>query len=97
MILARWLARNPKVLIVDEPTRGVDVGAKSEVHQILVQLAARGIAVMMISSELPEVLAVSDRIVTMRQGRITGDMPAVEATEEKLMALMALDQRRGDA
>ena len=59
VILARWLARDPKVLIVDEPTRGVDVGAKAEVHQILVQLAARGIAVMMISSELPEVLAVS--------------------------------------
>ncbi len=92
VILARWLARDPKVLIVDEPTRGVDVGAKAEVHQILVQLAARGIAVSMISSELPEVLAVSDRIVTMRQGRITGDMPAIEANEEKLMALMALDQ-----
>ena len=97
VILARWLAREPKVLIVDEPTRGVDVGAKAEVHQILVQLAARGIAVMMISSELPEVLAVSDRIVTMRQGRITGEMQAIEASEEKLMALMALDQRRGDA
>jgi inositol transport system ATP-binding protein len=90
VILARWLARDPKVLIVDEPTRGVDVGAKAEVHQILVQLAARGIAVMVISSELPEILAVSDRIVTMRQGRITGEMPAVEATEERLMALMAI-------
>jgi inositol transport system ATP-binding protein len=67
------------------------------VHQILVQLAARGIAIMMISSELPEVLAVSDRIVTMRQGRITGDMPAIDANEEKLMALMALDQARGAA
>jgi inositol transport system ATP-binding protein len=97
VILARWLARDPKVLIVDEPTRGVDVGAKTEVHQILVQLAARGIAIMMISSELPEVLAVSDRIVTMRQGRITGDMPAIEANEEKLMALMALDQVQGAA
>jgi inositol transport system ATP-binding protein len=97
VILARWLARDPKVLIVDEPTRGVDVGAKAEVHQILVQLASRGIAIMMISSELPEVLAVSDRIVTMRQGRITGEMPAIEANEEKLMALMALDQRRGEA
>ena len=85
------------MLIVDEPTRGVDVGAKTEVHQILVQLAAKGIAVMMISSELPEVLAVSDRIVTMRQGRITGEMPAIEANEEKLMALMALDQARGEA
>jgi inositol transport system ATP-binding protein len=92
VILARWLARDPKVLIVDEPTRGVDVGAKAEVHQILVQLAFRGIAILMISSELPEVLAVSDRIVTMRQGRITGEMPAGEATEAKLMALMALDQ-----
>jgi inositol transport system ATP-binding protein len=97
VILARWLARDPKVLIVDEPTRGVDVGAKAEVHQILVQLAARGIAVIMISSELPEVLAVSDRIVTMRQGRITGEMPAIEANEEKLMALMALDQAEGAA
>jgi inositol transport system ATP-binding protein len=94
VILARWLARDPKVLIVDEPTRGVDVGAKAEVHQILVQLAARGIAVMVISSELPEILAVSDRIVTMRQGRINGGMMASEATEEKLMALMALDQTR---
>ena len=96
VILARWLARDPKVLIVDEPTRGVDVGAKAEVHQILVQLAARGIAVMVISSELPEILAVSDRIVTMRQGRVSGTMPASEASEEKLMALMALDQPGGE-
>jgi inositol transport system ATP-binding protein len=93
VILARWLARDPKVLIVDEPTRGVDVGAKAEVHQILVALAARGIAVMVISSELPEILAVSDRIITLRQGRITGEMPANKATEENLMALMALDQQ----
>ncbi|WP_416358142.1 sugar ABC transporter ATP-binding protein [Aureimonas phyllosphaerae] len=93
VILARWLARDPKVLIVDEPTRGVDVGAKAEVHQILVGLAARGIAVLVISSELPEILAVSDRIVTMREGRITGEMPASEASEESLMALMALGTR----
>ncbi|MEW9806728.1 sugar ABC transporter ATP-binding protein [Mesorhizobium marinum] len=97
VVLARWLARDPKVLIVDEPTRGVDVGAKAEVHQILAQLAERGIAIMMISSELPEVLAVSDRIVTMRRGRITGEMPAIEATEERLMELMALDNRPGRA
>jgi inositol transport system ATP-binding protein len=96
VILARWLARDPKVLIVDEPTRGVDVGAKAEVHQILVQLAARGIAILMISSELPEILAVSDRIVTMRQGRITGEMPGSEASEEKLMALMAIAARPGE-
>jgi inositol transport system ATP-binding protein len=97
VILARWLAADPKVLIVDEPTRGVDVGARAEVHQILVQLAARGIAIMMISSELPEVLAVSDRIVTMRRGRITGNLPAYEANEEKLMTLMALDETGGAA
>ncbi len=97
VVLARWLARDPKVLIVDEPTRGVDVGAKAEVHQILVQLAERGIAIMVISSELPEVLAVSDRIITMRRGRITGEMPATEATEEKLMELMALDRQPGRA
>ncbi len=93
VILARWLARDPRVLIVDEPTRGVDVGAKAEVHQILVALASRGIAVLVISSELPEILAVSDRIATMRQGRITGEMPAHAATEENLMALMALESR----
>ena len=92
VILARWLARDPKVLIVDEPTRGVDVGAKAEVHQILVALASRGIAVLMISSELPEILAVSDRIVTMRQGRITGEMPAHAATEENLMALESREE-----
>jgi inositol transport system ATP-binding protein len=91
VVLARWLALSPKVLIVDEPTRGVDVGAKAEVHQILDELAASGIAVMMISSELPEILAVSDRIVTMREGRITGSMPAADATETRLMNLMTLD------
>ena len=82
------------MLIVDEPTRGVDVGAKAEVHQILAQLAERGIAVMVISSELPEVLAVSDRIVTMRRGKITGERPAGDATEENLMELMALDRQQ---
>ncbi|MET3926927.1 sugar ABC transporter ATP-binding protein [Devosia sp. 2618] len=94
VILARWLARDPKLLIVDEPTRGVDVGAKAEVHQILVELASRGIAIIVISSELPEVLAVSDRIVTMREGRLTGEVPAQEATQERLMALMALGQKQ---
>lgn len=92
VVLARWLALEPKVLIVDEPTRGVDIAAKAEVHELLDQLAARGIAVVAISSELPEVLAISDRIVTMREGRITGELTAVEATQERLMALMTLQQ-----
>ncbi len=95
VILARWLARDPKVLIVDEPTRGVDVGAKAEVHQILVALAERGVAVLMISSELPEVLAVSDRIMVMRRGRVAGEVRGDEATEEGLMALMALETAEG--
>lgn len=91
VVLARWLALKPKVLIVDEPTRGVDVAAKAEVHELLDEMARNGIAVIAISSELPEVLAISDRIVTMRAGRITGEMPAAAATQEKLMELMALD------
>ena len=93
IVLARWLALGPKVLIVDEPTRGVDVAAKAEVHALLDALAAQGIAVVAISSELPEVLSIADRIVTMREGRITGEVLAAEATQEHLMTLMTLDQR----
>ena len=91
VVLARWLALRPKVLIVDEPTRGIDIAAKAEVHQQLDAMARSGIAVIAISSELPEVLAISDRIVTMREGRITGGMPRDRATEEALMHLMAID------
>ena len=94
VVLARWLALGPRILIVDEPTRGIDVAAKAEVHQLLYDLADAGIAVIAISSELPEVLTISDRIVTMREGRITGELPAAEATEERLMQLMALGARR---
>jgi inositol transport system ATP-binding protein len=94
VVLARWLALEPGVLIVDEPTRGIDVAAKAEVHQLLYDLADAGIAVIAISSELPEVLTISDRIITMRQGRVTGELAAAEATEERLMELMALGERR---
>jgi inositol transport system ATP-binding protein len=90
VVLARWLALRPRVLIVDEPTRGVDVAAKAEVHELLSDLAAQGVSVIAISSELPEVLAISDRIVTMREGRVTGEMPAAAASEERLMKLMTL-------
>ena len=88
VVLARWLALRPKVLIVDEPTRGVDVAAKAEVHELLDALAGQGIAIVAISSELPEVLAISDRIVTMREGRVTGEVAAADATQETLMRLM---------
>jgi len=94
VVLARWLALRPKVLIVDEPTRGIDVGAKVEVHNLLYEMAASGIAVIAISSELPEVLAVSDRIVTMREGRVTGEIERARADQETLMAMMTLKTAR---
>ncbi|HWJ73370.1 MAG TPA: sugar ABC transporter ATP-binding protein [Kaistia sp.] len=90
VVLARWLALRPKVLIVDEPTRGIDVGAKVEVHNLLFEMARSGIAVIAISSELPEVLSVADRIVTMREGHVTGELMRADATQEKLMAMMTL-------
>jgi ABC-type sugar transport system ATPase subunit len=90
VVLARWLALRPKVLIVDEPTRGIDVGAKVEVHNLLFQMAQSGIAVIVISSELPEILAVADRIVTMREGRVTGELLRQEADQEKLMTMMTV-------
>jgi ABC-type sugar transport system ATPase subunit len=92
VVLARWLALGPRILIVDEPTRGIDVAAKAEVHQLLYDLADDGIAIIAISSELPEVLTISDRILTMREGRITGGVPAAEATEPRLMALMTMGE-----
>ena len=90
VVLARWLALRPRVLIVDEPTRGIDVGAKVEVHNLLFQMAEAGIAIIVISSELPEILAVADRIVTMREGRVTGEVMRADADQQKLMTLMTL-------
>ncbi|WP_449341743.1 sugar ABC transporter ATP-binding protein [Streptacidiphilus alkalitolerans] len=87
VVLARWLARRPKVLILDEPTRGVDVGAKAEIYAIINDLAAQGMALLVISSELPELLGLSDRIVVMRGGRVTGEVTQAQATEERVLAL----------
>ncbi|CAM5701293.1 sugar ABC transporter ATP-binding protein [Streptomyces violaceorubidus] len=86
VILAKWLATGPKVLIVDEPTRGIDVGTKAEVHRLLSQLAADGVAVLMISSDLPEVLGMADRVLVMHEGRLTAEIPRTDATEETVMA-----------
>jgi rhamnose transport system ATP-binding protein len=86
VVLAKWLGRKPKVLIVDEPTRGIDVGTKAEVHHLLTDLARGGVAVLMISSELPEVLGVADRILVMREGRITAEFTHASASEEAIMA-----------
>ena len=88
VVLARWLALGPKILIVDEPTRGIDVGAKVEVHNLLLEMANSGIAVIAISSELPEILTIADRIVTMREGRVTGEILSADADQEKLMKMM---------
>jgi ABC-type sugar transport system ATPase subunit len=85
VVVAKWLASKPKVLILDEPTRGIDVGAKAEVHAIMAQLAEQGVGILMISSELPEVLAMSDRVLVMHEGRLTGEFSHEDATEEKVM------------
>ena len=87
VVIGRWLATNPAVLILDEPTQGVDVGAKSEIHRIMGELAARGLAILMISSELPEILGMSDRIAVMRGGRIEGVLARSEATPQRILAL----------
>jgi rhamnose transport system ATP-binding protein len=83
--LAKWLARRPALLIVDEPTRGIDVGTKAEVHRLLSELAAQGVAVLMISSELPEVLGMADRIVVLFEGRVMREFARAEADEDALM------------
>ncbi len=85
VVLAKWLGSNPSILILDEPTRGIDVGTKAAVHALMSDLAAQGMAILMISSELPEILGMSDRILVMREGRVTGTFNRNEATQEKIM------------
>lgn len=87
LVIGKWLATNPRVLILDEPTRGVDVGAKAEVHKLVRRLAEQGMATLLISSDLPEVLAMSDRILVMRAGVIAGELPRHEATQERVLSL----------
>lgn len=87
VIIARWLANNPDVLIMDEPTRGIDVGAKYEIYQIMISLARQGKAIIMISSEMPELIGMSHRILVMCAGKITGEVSGEEATQENIMSL----------
>jgi ABC-type sugar transport system ATPase subunit len=87
VLVARWLLTDPDILILDEPTRGIDVGAKSEIHTLVTNLAAQGKAVILISSELPEVMGMSDRIAVMHNGHLTGILDRDEATQEKIMKL----------
>ena len=84
--MGKWLASKPKLLIVDEPTRGVDVGAKAEIHRLMSELAQQGLGILMISSELPEVLGMSDRILVMRQGRLVAEFSRAEADAARTSA-----------
>ena len=85
--LARWLETHPTVLILDEPTQGVDVGSKAEIHELMGRLAERGVAILMISSEMPEILGMSDRIAVMQAGRLAGTLPRAECTQDAILAL----------
>lgn len=85
MVLAKWLMTEPKILLLDEPTRGIDVGAKAEIYQLINNLAKQGMAIIVVSSELPEVIGISDRIVTFCEGELTGEFRQEEATQEVLL------------
>jgi len=87
VVLARWLARQLKVLILDEPTRGIDIGAKVEIYQLIADLAAGGIGILLISSEMPELIGLADRVLVMAEGRITGELPAEQLNEQAILAL----------
>ena len=85
--MAKWLARNSRVVMFDEPTRGIDVAAKVEIYHLMNRLKQQGIAVMFVSSEMPEVMGIADRIIVMCDGRITGEIGSGEATQEKILTL----------
>jgi ribose transport system ATP-binding protein len=85
VMIAKWLTQNPKILIMDEPTRGIDVGAKAEIHKMLRELSSQGIGIILISSELPEIIGMSDRVVVMHEGEITGEVSGADINEEKIM------------
>ena len=85
VVLAKWLSTEPKLLIMDEPTRGIDIGAKAEVHALMSRLAQRGMGILMISSEMPEIIGMSDRVIVMCQGRITGEFERSKLDQEEIM------------
>jgi len=93
VVLGKWLSTNPRVLILDEPTRGIDVGTKAAVYSLMAKLAEEGMAILLISSELPEILGMSDRIIVMREGYITGEFTREEATQEKVIMAATEDVR----
>lgn len=86
-MIAKWLSVNPSVIIMDEPTRGIDVGAKSEIHNMLRELSNKGIGIILISSELPEIIGMCDRVIVMHEGRITGEVCGQEITEKRIIMM----------
>jgi ABC-type sugar transport system, ATPase component len=97
VVLAKWLAAKPQVLILDEPTRGVDVGAKAEIHALIGELAAQGTAILVISSELPEVLRLAERILVLREGSLVGEVAREDASQETLLRMMAGLGKKSDS
>jgi len=97
IVLAKWLSTRPRILILDEPTRGIDVGTKAAVHALMSKLASEGMAILMISSELPEILGMSDRVLVMREGRLTGHFTRAEATQEKIISAATQAMATGSA
>jgi ABC-type sugar transport system ATPase subunit len=89
--LAKWIVTGPRVLLLDEPTRGVDVGAKHEIYELVAQWSRDGLAILLITSEMPELLGLSDRIVVMHRGRVSGELGRAEATPERVLALAMAD------
>ena len=87
VVLGKWLALEPRVLMLDEPTRGIDVGAKQEVYELMDQLARRGVAILFVSSEMEEILGVSDRVLVLHEGRVAGELGRGELDEERVMQL----------
>ncbi|HAK45754.1 MAG TPA: D-xylose ABC transporter ATP-binding protein, partial [Spirochaeta sp.] len=92
VLISRWLLTTPEILILDEPTRGIDVGAKSEIHRLIGELAKMGKSIIMISSEMQEVLSMSDRIMVMHEGKCSGEISRKDATQEKILALATGEQ-----
>ena len=98
MVVGKWLVRDAEVVLFDEPTRGIDVAAKVEIYHLMNQLKQKGIGVLFVSSEMPEILGMADRILVMCDGRITGEYPASEATQDKIMkSATQFESRKGQA
>jgi ribose transport system ATP-binding protein len=96
VLMARWLMRDPTVLILTEPTRGIDVGSKAEIYRLIDEMAHRGLGILFMSTEIPEILGIADRILVMREGQIAAEFARGEATQEKLVAAAAVDEPFGD-